>query len=434
MKPSLVFTIILSLGLVSGLQAQDRPYRYYATQEVMARLEKEDPELAKKRAQIERTAFQERSKISGSEQITIPVVFHVLYSEALPSLREEGVLAQLASLNADFSMDKKSIKHPADTLEKFIDRVAKVDINFCLAKEDPSGKKAAAVRFIKVSKNQWQSDDAMKSAKTGGVDPWNPQQYLNIWVVPLPDGMAGYAQMPGGPILTDGIVINSSFFGTGTTVFTPYNQGKTLTHLIGSYLNLYELWNDYIPCADDYVEDTPIHNAPNIDSPTYKHVSTCYDNPVEMTMNFMDNTDDAALTMFTIGQKARMLANLGKDGPRAGLLEAKTKCDNNGNLDAPIALNLPIEEKRNEEALRVNLFPNPTAGDFTLELDSQISGQLSIVVYSTLGAVVQQLQRPVVQGLQQVHIPSKDWAPGLYLVHTQVNEHKNVQRLIIAKN
>lgn len=329
-------------------------------------------------------------------------------------------MEQLSIVNADFTMDKKTIKHPADTLEKFIDRVAKVDIDFCLAKEDPSGQKASAIRFVQSKQSIWQSDDAMKSAKTGGMDPWNTQQYLNIWVVDLPENMAGYAQMPGGPVETDGIVIASAFFGTGDKLPRQYNQGKTLTHLLGSYLNLYELWNEQVQCADDYVEDTPIHNAPNVESHLYKHVSTCNGNPVEMTMNFMDNTDDAALTMFTLGQKARMLASFFKDGPGAGLLETKVKSDNKDNLDAPIDLSATGGSLLESDKIRVNVFPNPSSGDFTLELETPLAGQLDIIIYSTIGAVVQHLQKTVVPGVQQIPIPSEDWAVGLYLIHTQV--------------
>jgi hypothetical protein len=58
---------------------------------------------------------------------------------------------------------------------------------------------------------------------------------------------------------------------------------RTLTHLMGNYLNLYDLWNESQPCADDYVDDTPIHNAPNGRFWQYRHVSTCDGSPVEMT-------------------------------------------------------------------------------------------------------------------------------------------------------
>jgi hypothetical protein len=120
--------------------------------------------------------------------------------------------------------------------------------------------------------------------------------------------------MPGGPSATDGIVLDYRFLGSLGTVKAPYDQGKTLTHLVGNYLGLNDLWGNG-HCADDLVDDTPPHNAPNFGCPGYRHISTCDDNPVEMTMNFMDNTDDACMYMFTAGQVRRMRAALGESGP-----------------------------------------------------------------------------------------------------------------------
>jgi hypothetical protein len=37
--------------------------------------------------------------------------------------------------------------------------------------------------------------------------------------------------------------------------------------------------------------------------PAYPHYSTCTGTPVEMTMNYMDYTDDRGMYMFTDGQK-----------------------------------------------------------------------------------------------------------------------------------
>jgi hypothetical protein len=35
-------------------------------------------------------------------------------------------------------------------------------------------------------------------------------------------------------------------------------------HLVANYLGIYELWNEVTPClADDFVDETPNHNAPN---------------------------------------------------------------------------------------------------------------------------------------------------------------------------
>ena len=69
--------------------------------------------------------------------------------------------------------------------------------------------------------------------------------------------------MPGGPVATDGIVIDYRYFGTGGTAIAPYDEGRTLTHLVGNYLNLHDLWNDVSRCSDDEVADTPVHNGPN---------------------------------------------------------------------------------------------------------------------------------------------------------------------------
>ena len=39
----------------------------------------------------------------------------------------------------------------------------------------------------------------VKSRKTGGVDAWPTDSYLNMWVCNLAEGLLGYAQFPGGP-------------------------------------------------------------------------------------------------------------------------------------------------------------------------------------------------------------------------------------------
>jgi hypothetical protein len=56
--------------------------------------------------------------------------------------------------------------------------------------------------------------------------------------------------------------------------------------------------------AEDLVSDTPTHNAANYGVPAYPHC-TCSGNPVEMTMNYMDYTDDRGMFMFSNGQKIK---------------------------------------------------------------------------------------------------------------------------------
>lgn len=147
---------------------------------------------------------------------------------------------------------------------------------------------------------------------------------INIWVAELDSGNAGYAHLPGAPSGIDGIVIDPDFFGNEEgTAKAPYTQGKTLVHLMGTYLGLYELWNENEPCKDDLVEDTPLHDGPTSiavrSDKNSRFVCFCPGTPTAMYMNFMDNSDDSQLSLFTEGQKKRMRAVLTSGGLRNGL-------------------------------------------------------------------------------------------------------------------
>src|SRR5207244_12905730 len=100
-------------------------------------------------------------------------------------------------------------------------------------------------------------NDAVKAQTTGGADPWPADRYLNLWVCPLGGGLLGYAQFPGGPAATDGVVILQSAFGTTGTAAPPFNLGRTATHEIGHWLNLHHIWgDDGTGCSgSDFVDD-----------------------------------------------------------------------------------------------------------------------------------------------------------------------------------
>ena len=157
----------------------------------------------------------------------------------------------------------------------------------------------------------------MKRTANGGDDAWNSTQYLNLWSCNMSGGILGYAQFPGGTASTDGVVILYSAFGRTGTVSAPYNKGRTATHEVGHWLNLRHIWGD-ANCGSDLVNDTPTHNTANYGCPTYPHLSTCTGTPTEMTMNYMDYTDDACMYMFTTGQSTRMTAAINTS--RSGLL------------------------------------------------------------------------------------------------------------------
>ena len=155
----------------------------------------------------------------------------------------------------------------------------------------------------------------MKTASKG-IAPTTPTTVLNMWSCNMGGGILGYAQFPGGASATDGVVIDNNAFGTTVTATAPFNLGRTATHEVGHWMNLRHIWGD-ATCGSDLVSDTPTHNTANYGIPAYPHYSTCTGTPVEMTMNYMDYTDDAGMYMFSNGQKSRMAALFVSGGARA---------------------------------------------------------------------------------------------------------------------
>jgi len=434
MKLNAVLFLILLCPIVAI--AQQKTYRNFATQKVNERLTKLDTNLMVKQSNVEFFIESQKKKLKFAK-ITIPLVFHILYAKGQPAPSEEQVYSQIEALNRDFSKKAYRIQHKADTLEGFAKSAEDMEIEFCLAKEGPSGKNEASIRFVVVNSSQYLDNDLVKTERSGTA-PWDTERYLNVWVTHLADSISGYAQMPGGDKATDGIVIDYRYFGTMGTAKAPYNEGKTLTHLIGNYLGLYDLWNKNIPCGDDYVEDTPIHNAPNYNCEQYRHVSTCGDNPVEMTMNFMDNTPDACMYMFTLGQKIRMQAVLSEKGPRGKLNSDNIKCTNKLTEDE-IALHVPvsstIENLNPVESILVKLAPNPTSDEFKVQIQAQLqankTAKLSVV--NGLG-IVQYIQNlDVSNGIQDFMINCRNWSPGIYYLSIQANDHLSTHRIVVAR-
>ena len=51
-------------------------------------------------------------------------------------------------------------------------------------------------------------------------------------------------------------------FGTNGTAINPYHLGRTATHEIGHWFNLFHIWGDS-NCGDDLVNDTPTQEEAN---------------------------------------------------------------------------------------------------------------------------------------------------------------------------
>ncbi|THF53164.1 zinc metalloprotease [Flavobacterium supellecticarium] len=274
-----------------------------ASHQVLEEQLRNDPGLAIRMNEIEeftQNAVLQNRLVNG--KIEIPVVVNVLYRTTAENISLAQIQSQIDVLNKDFNATNSDF---GSVPALFSGVKANVGISFVL---DVVNRKST-------TKTSWGTNDAMKKTAQGGLNPTSPTTKLNLWVCTIGGGILGYAQFPGGSSATDGVVIDSKYLGTTGTATAPFNKGRTATHEVGHWMNLRHIWGD-ATCGNDLVADTPTHNAPNYGVPAYPHYSTCSGTPVEMTMNYMDYVDDAAMYMFSNGQKSRMLATFASGGPR----------------------------------------------------------------------------------------------------------------------
>ena len=308
--------ILLSAGLIlmlfscqneetlnSNSSEQAVARRGCATNEVFQAQLAADPTLAIRMNQIEE--FTQKAKLTGklvNGKVVIPVVVNVLYRTAAENISDALIQSQIDVLNKDFNALNSDFNQVPTV---FSGVKANVGITFVLD----------AVYRKSTKKTSWGTRDAMKKSSQGGLNPTSPTTKLNLWVCTIGGGILGYAQFPGGSSATDGVVIDSKYLGTTGTATAPFNKGRTATHEVGHWMNLRHIWGD-TTCGSDLVSDTPTHNTANYGLPAFPHYSTCTGTPIEMTMNYMDYTDDAGMYMFSNGQKSRMLAIFASGGSR----------------------------------------------------------------------------------------------------------------------
>ncbi|HET6243743.1 MAG: T9SS type A sorting domain-containing protein [Bacteroidetes bacterium] len=252
--------------------------------------------------------------------LSIPVVVHVLFHQndsANQNLQYPIIQSQIDVLNEDF---RRFNPDTTQTRAVFNQITADAGIQFCLASKDPNGNATDGITRTKVTKsfNPFTAMDHMKSAATGGKDPWPSDKYLNLWVCDMSFAgfvfVLGYAQFPGDNPLTDGVVIQYQHFGrTNNPTAAPANLGRTATHEVGHWLGLRHIWGDADNCiATDFVHDTP-NQLKASSSDCNKTLNTCVDSLVDlpdMVENYMDYSSDICMNSFTKGQSQRMWSQL----------------------------------------------------------------------------------------------------------------------------
>lgn len=283
----------------------------------------------------------------------IPVIVHVVHNnEPVNSpaattgnnINSAQIQNQINILNRDFNgLNPDTSLIPA----VFKPLLGKFQFNFCLAVVNPTGgvlPEPGIDRVNRVAKG-WNAFPYTMAYTDGTVKPnsiWDPNRYLNMWTVPLSGGILGYATFPNpgtsglsglpapyGSMTTDGLVMPPQYFGSiGTAAASvPYNGGRTVVHEIGHWVGLRHIWGDGT-CASDFCNDTPPAQTSNGGCPAHPYkVGVCGGNTTgEMTMNYMDYTNDACMYMFSADQKNRAQLIMTHSPMRAALLTS-TVCN-----------------------------------------------------------------------------------------------------------
>ena len=333
------------------------PHHYY--------LAETDPAYRDNRRAIELTTRTARIA-ARTTVIRIPVVVHVLHNSDAEDLGQEQIDSQIAALNRDYRMrneDRDQI--PAAFRALAVDTM----IEFALAVRDPRGNTTTGVTRTRTSIAEFPYNEGDRDATRKldemikfdgfGKSAWPRNSYLNLWTCNLGGGLLGYAQFPGGPAATDGVVIGNRFLGSTGIARAPFNLGRTGVHEVGHWLNLLHIWgDDNGDCTrSDAVDDTPNQSGPNFSSVrigNFPRVS-CNNGPNgDMFMNYMDYVDDDTMFMFTAGQLRRMNTTL--SGPRSSLANSAGLTPVETPLVAgaqPLALTaavarMPISDERGE--------------------------------------------------------------------------------------
>jgi len=413
-------------------------------------LEKAYPGITAAAAKTFETTRARAAVKSTNETLRIPVVFHIIHNDSTENLSDELVFEQLDILNKDFQRLNEDAANIRDT---FLNVVGSPDIEFYLANIDPEGFPTSGITRTFTNKQSFLEDldndilfdnstqaqldfleilNQIKFSENGGINAWDTNRYLNIWLGDISVLVAGQS-LPvllgfGFPPISapnwegqafpdnftdiDGVVVHYEAFGTfpppplleGLTGF-----GRTLTHEVGHYLGLRHIWGDGDCEQDDGIEDTP---AADGSSQPYIVTSceqiaeqdSCPDDLMpDMIENYMDYSREICQNSFTIEQSNLMRAML--EGPRADLM-------------LPFVVSGVNEVKR-----EWSIFPNPSADKFISLRGIDEVGQLSI--YNSSG----QLQVSQEHNGGRIYIGNL--LSGVYLLELRLDEELLSRRFVV---
>ncbi|MBL0340353.1 MAG: T9SS type A sorting domain-containing protein [Bacteroidetes bacterium] len=398
------------------------------TDEHQAALDLAFPELKKQRTALNEAADRlilENPEFKAGLVVTIPVVFHVLYTNTAQNIPDNRLFEQIDVLNKDYS---RTNVDAINTRSMFLPVAANTQIQFCLAQRTPTG--TATDGIVRVS----YTGSFPNNPHT--VSPeWDHTKYLNIYIGDLGGGLLGYANLPPGSTGNDHVVALYSAVG-GPNVpgtISAYDLGRTITHEVGHWLNLQHTFNsgcvgtsaNNCATSGDFICDTPPTANPAFGCPT-NTPNTCTEvtpfpppytaNMVDMYENYMDYTDDNCMNIFSLGQSTRMNAAI--TTLRSQLLTS-LGC-------VPVGVNEILDPSF------ITISPTISNGKFEVQFNFPAATSVSLELMDMGGRKIYDSIQKIAYS-STINIDLSDKAEGVYMLRASTEKGFLVKRIVIVK-
>ncbi len=428
MKTKLLIVIALVL---SGTQLRAQYVRCGAD-EHQANLEANDPQIRASRIAAEEAVnriLQNNPEYRTTGSFNIPVVFHIIYNTAnaaAENIPDARIYEQLNVIGDDYN---RTNADSTNTRSIFVPVAGSVPISFCLSQQTPTGASSNGIIRVPTSLSQLPNNPSSLSPE------WDHTKYLNIYVGNLGGGLLGYTNFPPGSPGNDHVVILYSAIGgpnvPGTAV--PYHLGRTATHEIGHWLNLYHTFEGGCAglnannCASqgDHICDTPPLSGPTFGCPSGSP-NTCTEtspwappftgNMVDMYENYMDYTDDPCMNAYTQDQTDRMSAAITALRP---LLLTSPGC-------------IPVGLSETMDATYLTLSPNPSHGIFQVQFNYPTAIAVQLEVSDLAGRLVY-TSKYNTGFTSSTSLDLSNFSEGVYQLTAHSESGYLVKRIVIAR-
>ncbi len=360
-------------------------------------------------------------RINGT--FNIPIVFHIIYNGAAQNISDNRIFDQMDVIYDDYTRNNADT---VNTRSMFSAVCSGIPVEFCLAQQTPAGAATNGIVRIPTTLSSLPNNPSSISPE------WDHTRYLNVYVGNLGGGLLGYTNFPPGSPNNDHIVVLYSAVGgpnfPGT--LSPYHLGRTLTHEMGHWFNLYHTFEggcsglnaNSCTSQGDHICDTPPLSGPTFGCPagspntcteTSPFASPYSSNMPDMYENYMDYTDDGCMNCFTEDQGARMTAAITGLRP---LLLTSTGC-------------IPVGLAEVLDATYLTLTPNPSSGIFQVQFNFPVATDVQLEVSDLQGRVVYSNSFNT-STLSAMQLDMTRFSDGVYQLTAKTNNGYLVKRIV----